>query len=487
MRRILLPALLALLAATAIAGCGSSSSHTQKPVTTELSYFPTNSPFVLTVATDPNASSVQSAQGLLGRFPEAALGIDALEGKLSSIGLSYDSDIKPLFGNPIALGLASGSSYSTSSAQNDFLAVWVTKSASALKSLISKLLHGAPSAGTHDGASVYQLGTVTLALDGATAIVGTTSSVTAALDRHASSDGFTPAEFASDTTGLPQSTVMEAFGNLTGVLSQPSAAKARLVPWVAAIRGYAAAISASSAGVNFQYRIDTSGASLTSSQVPIAAGTTAPSLAGSAPIVVGIKDPAQIVAFAEAAEQATSPASYEKFQAKQANLKTKTGIDVNSLASLLTGDLIIDTDTHTTIGRVTVSDPSTAASVLAKLAGAPQGLFKRGVSVAKLGGGFYAIKEPKLTITVGLVGNQLVAGKATPAQDSAFAAAPATPAGFARGSVAFQIALPDLLKLALKQQPPAIVQTLLNQLGDVTGWTAASPSALTGSATLAIK
>ena len=94
---------------------------------------------------------------------------------------------------------------------------------------------------------------------------------------------------------------------------------------------------------------------------------------------------------------------------------------------------------------------------------------------------------PSTAITIGVSGNQLVAGKTTVAQARAFAAAPATTASFAHGSVAFRIALLSLLHLVLHQQPPAIVGALLTQRGDITGWTAASPSALTGAATLAIK
>ena len=76
---------------------------------------------------------------------------------------------------------------------------------------------------------------------------------------------------------------------------------------------------------------------------------------------------------------------------------------------------------------------------------------------------------------------------ATPAQLSAFATAPATPAPGAQGSVAFKVALPSLLQLALKQAPNKTVQTLLTSLGDITGWLQASTSALTGSATLAVR
>ena len=154
---------------------------------------------------------------------------------------------------------------------------------------------------------------------------------------------------------------------------------------------------------------------------------------------------------------------------------------------LLTGDLIVASDTHTTMGRAGVSDPAAAASTLSKLASAPRSVFNKATSIAHLGGGFYAVHEPGQTITLGVVGNQLVVGKATAAQLRSFASAPTTPASGAHGAVAFRIAIVDLLHLTLKQAPPQIVQTILNSLGDLTGWSAASPSGITGSATLAVK
>lgn len=67
------------------------------------------------------------------------------------------------------------------------------------------------------------------------------------------------------------------------------------------------------------------------------------------------------------------------------------------------------------------------------------------------------------------------------------AGAPATAAPNAQGALAFKVALPALIQLALKQNPSALAKTILNSLGDVTGWAAASPSGLTGNATLAFK
>lgn len=476
-----------VLAALVIAGCGSSSSS--PPASSdrgaELSYFPSGSPFVMSIVTDPNASSVRAAQSLVGQFPIATFGETALMTMLKQHGIDYHSDIRPLFGNPVVFG-APGTSLSGAST-SQFVAVWVTKDAGKLTALIKKLgLHGA---GSHDGATLYQGGGAsTVAIDGATAVIGASQrAVTSALDRHAHGGGISSAAYSQASAGLPQDALIETFGNLSGVLSKPSAANALRVPWVAALRGYAASISATSTGLTFQYRLDTSGGALTAAQLPIASGSAAPALAGTLPITVGIKDPAQVVTFAEAAEQATSPAGYAAFLKRDAAARAKTGVDLNSMLKLLTGDLIIASDTHTWMGRAMVSDPAAAAQALAKIAGAPRTFFNRATRASSLGGGFYAIKEPQSVLTIGLVGNQLVAGKATVSQLRGFATAPTAPAAGAQGSVAFSVALTELLHIAIKGTPPQIVQTILNSLGDITGWAAASPSGLTGSATLALK
>jgi hypothetical protein len=482
MRRLVLAA---ALVAVVLAGCGSSSSKSASPLSTELSYFPAQAPFVLTIATDPNAESIKQAHALEGRFPVAALGQQALMGELDRLGIDYQNDVRPLFGNPAAIGTP-GPTLSGSAA-SQFLIVWVTKHAGKLSALIANL-HGLQSAGTHDGAKLYQASGAAIAIDGATLLFSTsTANVTSALDRHTHGGGISPATYSSATSGLPQNSLIEAFGNLSGVLSAPRAAKARRVPWVAALQGYGVSINASSAGLTIQYHLDTSGGTLTASQLPIATGTTPPNLGGDLPIDVGIRDPAQVISFVEAAEQATAPASYATFLARQAALQRKTGVNLNSLLSLLTGNLIIESNTQATMGRADVSDPAAAAHALSKLATEPKSVFSKATSITPVAGGFYAIHEPGTTITAGVVGNQFVAGKASPAELKAFASTPTTPATGANGAVAFRIALIDLLRLTLKTAPSSTAQTILSTLGDLTGWTAASTSGLSGSATLGVK
>jgi hypothetical protein len=383
-RRGLILAIVA--AAVLVAGCGSSksSSAPPSPVTTALSYIPANSPFVITAATTANPGG----QALVNRLPNLALAETALFGRLRQLGIDYNADVRPLFGNPIAGGLEL---HSPTGAPNQFVAAWVTKDQSKLEALLKKLEPGLQKLGTRDGATVYSLGELALATDDATVVFASTQpTLNAALDRHAHGGGITSDDYSTAFKGLPQDGRLQVFGTLTQVLSMPSAAKAQSVPWVAALRGYAASINESSTGLTFQYRLDTSGGSLSTADLPIASGSTAPNFAGAAPIVAAVRDPAQIYAFAENAVKATNPREYQRFLKRQAAARSKTGVDITSLVKLATGDLIIDSDTHTTIGRVQVSDPAAARTTMAKLAAHPAALSQKPPVIKRLPGGFYA-------------------------------------------------------------------------------------------------
>jgi hypothetical protein len=174
--------------------------------------------------------------------------------------------------------------------------------------------------------------------------------------------------------------------------------------------------------VNFKF--DTGGASLTAGDLPIASGTGPPSLAGTAPIEVGLRDPGALAAFLLEAERISSPATFATFLKRQATLRRETGVDLSSLLGQLTGDLVINSDAHNVIGRVAVGNAAAATAILAKLATAPGGVLA-GSAMTREPGGFYAIKDKRRVINVGIASNELVAGEASPGELRAFAAAPA--------------------------------------------------------------
>jgi uncharacterized protein DUF3352 len=467
----------------AVAACGSSSagsSAAANPTIDALSYFPTSAPFVMTVATAPQDASVKQAQTLERRDPQYQLAMTAILARLAATGINYNQDIRPLFGNPIALG-AVGVKPAT------FLATWVTKSAPAATRLITKI--GLQPAGSHDGAALYAGHGLAVGIDGSTVVISpSTQLVDSALDRHAAHQGFDNAAYAHATAGVAQGGVVEMFGDLSEVLAQPSAAPARQIPWVASIAGYAASVSASPTGVTMRFHLSTTGRPLSTSQLPIASGATAPDTAGDLPIQVAIRDPAQIIDFAEAAERATDPGSYAGFLRRQAAIKRRAGFDLNAFVGMLTGDLTIQSDTQSTMARAQVSNPAAVSRMLSRLAGARgAGVLGKGTRLAPLGDGLYAITSRKSVVEVGVIGDDLVVGRATPAQLRAYAASPATAASSGTGSVAFRIALAEVARLGMRSQPSAIEQQLLARLGDLVGSAGATTSGLSGIAHIALR
>jgi hypothetical protein len=481
------PILVVLAAALAIAGCGSSSPSAS-PLGSALSYFPKNSVFVLSVVTDPNARAVKGGQAMLSRLPAANFGQAALTSRLQQVGINYDTDIRPLFGNPLVIGIATANV--GGGAAPPVLAAWVTKDAGTLNSLIKKLRLS--QSATHAGAAIYQVGDLTLAVDGATLVAGTApASVNAALDRHAANGGMSTGDYDRDLGSLPKNALIEAVGNLTGVLSAPSAAKARSVPWVAALRGYGVAISASSHGLSFQYNLDTSGGGLTSSELPIAPGSSPPGLAGNLPIQLGLRQPAATLAFVLDTERRASPAHYAADQARMNAVRRETGVDFRrDVLGQIGNSAAIESSGHGFNLRVDVVNPAAAARTLRKLGtSALDVLGTHPTSRVSPGpDGFETIhRAHKPRMLFGLVGSEFVVGNGSPSQLRAFARAPAAAAPGAEGAVAFRVALPQLLTLALRHAPSKTVQQILSSLGDITGWLSSSSNALTGSATLALK
>jgi hypothetical protein len=472
------------VAVIALAGCGSStpgSAGAGSPTVQALSYFPTTSPFVITAATNPKSAAVKRLQQ---SSPSYSLAATAVFAQLSKLGIDYNSDIRPLFGNPVVAGVISTAGFGGSaSGSTDFLVVWVTKSASKLSSLIGKL-HLTRS-GTHDGATLYSAGQAGVAVSGATVFLARSPAVlNAALDRHANHQGFDAAAYAKATAGVPADGLVTAFGDLTPLLSTPKAAKARQVPWVGAITGYSASMSSTQNAVKITYHVATTGKPLSVSQLPIASGTSSPGIAGTLPIGLGIRDPEQIITFIADAIQRTDPAKWAKYRQQAAALQKRSGVDIASLAKMLTGQLNLESDTHTTIARAQLSDPSAAQAALTKLV---QARTAKGARVTALGGGLYRVRSDTTDVTVGVINGQLLVGKATPAQLRAFAAAPSSSAAGGSGSVTFRIGLAALLQERLSQQTSSFEMALLQRLGDITGSAQASTDGLTGTISIPVK
>jgi hypothetical protein len=476
-----------LLLACLLAACGSSGSAgaPSDPLAAELSYIPPASPVIATVVTDPNSAPVKNASALLTRFQVLNLLTASLKQQLQKQGLSYDTDIKPLLGNPVVLGTIQAA---PGESKLKGVGVWVTKDASKLNALITKPSNGDKKIGSHDGATLYRTrdGSMVAAIDGPTLVAADTQSlVEAALDRHKNGSGMSLTQYNQQVSGLPSGSLMRVSGNVQPLLATQRTAQARQIPWVAAIKGYGVAFTPASDGISLDWRIDTTGRQLTAAQLPLAAGNTAPALAAGEPGSLGIHNPAQIAKFVESALQAVNPNQYAQLQAAFGALRNGFGIDVNGALGQLTGDLITAGEGPVSLIRAGVGNPALVSQTLANLQ-KHIGSLAAGTSMKSLGGGFYLVSRQSLTFVVGLVGNQLVAGNASVAKLRAFATGPTKPSG-GQGAIAFSESLPQVLKLTGALVHSAEAQLILGQLKSFSGWIGNTPSALTGNALLTIK
>jgi Protein of unknown function (DUF3352) len=483
----LLSALVGVALVCALTACGSASSSPTggSPLATELSYLPAGSPVVATITTDPNSAPVKNLSTLLTKFQVASLLTNRLKQQLQKQGVSYDTDIKPLLGNPVAIGTLE----TTTAAGNKLkgIAVWVTNDASKLNALVTNRSVGDRKVGSHDGATLYQSRSgSTVAVDGATLVAADTQAlVTGALDRHANGGGMTVTEYNQQLAGLPSGSLVQVSGNVKALLATPQAAKARLVPWVAAINSYGVTISTTATGLSLDWKVDTTGRRLTPSQLPIAAGSAAPALIAGGAGSFGIRDPAQIVSFIESTLQAVDPNEYGQFVAALGALRSAYGIDATGALGQLTGDLITAGQGQVSQIRAGVSDPASVSKTLAAIQAHIQA-FSPKVHMTPVGGGFYLITTPTLTVNVGVVGSQIVAGNTSVAKLRAYAAAPTAPSS-GHGAVAFNSSLSQALKLTGGLVKSAQAQLVISELKQFSGWLAATPSALTGDLTLTVK
>lgn len=476
-----------LVLACVLAACGSSSgsSSPSDPLAAGLSYVPPGSPVVATIVTDPNSAPVKDVTSLLQKFQVASLLTSALKQQLQKQGLTYDADIKPLLGNPAVVGTVQTAG--TGSKLKGVVA-WVTKDANKLNALVTKSSNGDKKIGSHDGATLYRNrdGTNVLAVDGATLVVADTEAlVNAALDRHANNNGMTLSQYKQQVSGLPSGALVQVSGNVGALLSTPQTATARRIPWVAAIKAYAVAISPTSNGMSLDWKVDTTGRQLTAAQLPLAAGSTPPALASGQLGSFGIRDPAQLVRFIVSAVQAADPNAYAQFQAALGALRRGFGIDAIGTLGQLSGDLITTGQGQVSLIRAGVSNPAVVSQTLANVQ-KHIGAFAPGTSMSPAGGGFYRVTRQSVTFFVGLVGNQLVAGNTTPAKLRAFATSPTAPSS-GHGAIAFSESLAQAMKLTGGLVHSAQAQLILSQLRDFSGWIGNTPSALTGNLQLTLK
>jgi Protein of unknown function (DUF3352) len=469
-------ALLACLAAIPLAACGGDEEDTSA-LGSALAFLPKDTPFAAAIDTNLDGDQYKELDSILGKFPlDAPTVKELLREQLTGDGSSVDfeEDVEPILGNPFVVGATDVASFLDSSETQDFVAAIKAKDQEALDGLIEKT--GPREVGEVAGATKYEDGGTSFAVkDDIVVFAGSDERLDQALERADGDDHLDEDTFNSALEDLPADAAARVYADLQSLIgSDPAAEQARKDEWVAALRTLGLTASARDDRLEVELSVRTDPEGLSDEDLPIAAGEAAPPvLSRDGEIGIGIRDPAQIVRFAEAAAQAVNPSGFGDYAQAKQTLDSRLDISIDDdLIGQLTGDLAASIAPDGGFGvRAEVERPEALSRTLAKVADVlpsfAEGAGFGPVTIDKPSGGdgLYTLAQADGDdIAFGVVDGVLVVAD-DPAEAEELAAEQPEAVDGAEGAVAMRSDAHRLANAIIEDFGPALGLSGLNALG----------------------
>lgn len=437
-----------------------------------LSYAPRNSPALVGVDTGSAAASL-----VLG----------ALVPRVSG-GALTPNDVSPLLGNEAVVAVLDPR---TQRAQLSMVA----KDPDALRALTRRLKpHG-----DYHGATLYQgaQGT-TLAVKGDT-IVGASDEATVrrAIDTAANAaNHLTPAQFDARLAGLPKTADVRAVFDPKRVVVATRLPGVLNTRWGRSLTNGAAVLEEGGPGLQLPFVLQTDATRINDNDLPFGTGNTPPRMRGNAPLLIGVKDFAQFIAFLRKAD----PKRLGGLDSLQNGLPSFLRVNVDGLLGGLTGDGTVSSDDGLAhfAARTDPPNPDDWRTPLQRLSTLSSVLQSLGIDNVKLseepgGGDAYRLEiDGKLVARVGIFGPTLVITDAATTNLRATANAPAVPPPpGAAGGLTLRLKasegrrlLGGLFGIGSGDEGASVI---LDRFGDLTGWARAATDGVRGQLELGLR
>jgi hypothetical protein len=298
---------------------------------------------------------------------------------------------------------------------------------------------------------------------------------TAEAAARAPSARYARATFDKRFAGLPAAAGARVAFDPRPLLAQRSPQAANTA-WGRSLRDGAAVLTVTGPQVGVPFRITADPIGLTPADLPVATGSPPPQARGSAPLVVGLRDPAHTLAFARSAGLLSELDLLDQLPGF-----LKPNLDDLGPNGTITSPST-DLQGHLT-ARFEPADPSDWATKLGRidtLAGLAGKAVLGGLSIDHRDGAYTLTQNGKLVARAGVYGKALVLSNDPSANLRAAAAAPAapTPPGAAGALTA------RLRSSVLATQIPELVRA---RVGDLTAWARAELTGVTGELRLALR
>ena len=501
MRR--LPPILAAVAvlALAAAGCGSSGSNAKSPLDEGLGFLPKDAPFAVAISTDIESGQYQSAGSILKKFPFGPQALASLKQRFERNGVNFNDDVKPILGNPFVVGAATPQALQGDS-RNQYVASLKAKDSGKLDAIVKK---DSKNVGDKNGFTIYESksGQRLARKDDVVVFAGSNKLLDDALATRAGDNRLTEADFDKGLAGLPKDAAIRVYGDAERLLKgDPSTADARKVKWVNALRKFGITASVKQDAIDIDFNLHTDAGQLTDQDLPLASGDQAPEVVQQAgELSFGLRNPAQVEKFAEAAGQAVNPSGFGQFEQAKRSIEKRLGISIDKdVLAQLNGDVAgLTAVSGKFAARAALKDPAAFRRTLNKVAPELPGLLKSsGGESVKLskpagGSGLYTLTDSSgQTVVFGVEGSAFVVGNEAARAKRLAAATPASVPGV-KGSVvmtadAEKLANSIIAQLGTRLGPGASLlgSRFTTPLGNLTGSLKTTTAGMSGKLTLAI-
>src|SRR3954470_15899632 len=414
--------------------------------------------------------------------PQASLVLGALVNRISGGALSAN-DISPLLGNEAVVALLDPR---TGRSQLSMVA----KDPDALKQLARRLTQK----GSYRGATLYAgPSNAAIAIRGQTLLAAfDEATVRRALDTRANPQAHpTPRDFDRRLAGLPvNADVRTVFDPKRAVISErlPGVLNTR---WGRSLTNGAAELTEGGTGLRLPFALHTDAGRINDRDLPFGAGVKPPTIRGNAPLLLGVQNVGQLIAFLRRID----PNRFGGLDTLQRQLPSFLRVNVNGLLNGLTGEGTIssaDRLQHFAL-RTNPPDPNAWRQPLQRLttlSGVLQGLGIDNVKLNEEGANGYRLEvDKKLAARVALFGPTLVLtdDARTNLRATATASAAPTPPG-ARGGLTLRMTASEGRRLLSSLFGlPASAGAIIDRLGDLTGWARASTAGVRGELQLGLR
>lgn len=495
--------LIVVLALVAIPGCGDGGGEgDDSPLGNALAYAPSDAPFAVAISTDVDSSQFQAVQAIGDRFPLADQARELLEQALSDEDLDFEQDIKPFLGNEFVVVATDPQTFGGAGDGQDFLGAIESADQGALDNLVEK--SNLDEIGEESGATLYESpdGEVS-AIDGDTLVVGASRKVVEeGLARHGGDDSLSTDDFESGVEELPEESLFRGYFDVAGLIeARDGGEQALKVQYLAAADTFGFAAAAEEDSLTFDFRLSTDGEDLSDDDLPLASGAQSPEvLEGDGKIGAGLRDPLQILTFAENAAQAIDPSGFGDYNTAKETIERQLDVDFEQDVLGQADDLAARFALGGTFAlRARLDDGPAFKQTLDKLGSTLPDLLEDalggpvGYSAANRNNDFYALSLPGgESIVYGVFGDAFVLANDSGEAGALSVSGETGPVEGAEGSVTTRADAEEVVNGAIREfggqlnvpGGAAGASLFTAPLGELTGSVLTEPDATTGKVTL---